>query len=272
MNAHTTGKAYLVGAGPGHPELITVRGLKLIQQADVILYDRLIPQELLAEARPGAELIFAGKGPRHAVLGQDATTALLIQKVCQGLQVVRLKGGDPFVFGRGGEEALALAAAGLPFEVVPGISSAIAGPGAAGIPVTHRGLSTAFAVVTGHVAPDGVYSVDGANVLTPWDALAKMPTLVLLMGVRHLDKVCAALIAAGRSPATPAAAISWAATEHQKVARASLAGLPEAARAARLAIPVVSIIGEVVSVGDHLPDLLLGGPAAGFIPLPDEDD
>lgn len=238
------GKAYLVGAGPGRADLITVRGLRLLQRADVVLYDRLASSELLAETRPGAELIFVGKQPGHHVANQSEINQLLVDHVRQGKQVVRLKGGDPFVFGRGGEEALALHAAGLSFEIVPGISSAIAAPAFAGIPVTQRKVATAFAVVTGHECTTS----SGVD----WAALARIPTLVVLMGVAHIGAIAAQLMAAGRLPSLPAAAIQWGSTEQQRVLRTTLGQLASEMAAAEIDSPAVIVIGEVAALHDQL--------------------
>jgi uroporphyrin-III C-methyltransferase len=238
------GKAYLVGAGPGAAELITVRGLRLVQRADVILYDRLIAPELLEEARPDAELIYVGKQPHYHVATQEEINQLLVEKVRAGHQVVRLKGGDPFVFGRGGEEALALQAAGLPFEIVPGISSALAAPAYAGIPVTQRGVATSFAVVTGHACTES----SG----TDWSALARIPTLVILMGVSQIAHIAEQLLGAGRAAETPAAAIQWGSTDQQQVVRATLATLAYAIDVAGVESPATIVIGEVAALHDQL--------------------
>jgi uroporphyrin-III C-methyltransferase len=258
-----SGKAYLVGAGPGRPDLITVRGLTLLRQADVVLYDHLIARELLDEIQPHAERMFVGKDPERHTVTQEVINELLVDRVRAGLQVVRLKGGDPFIFGRGGEEALALAHAGLPFEIVPGVSSALAVPAYAGIPVTHRNISTAFAVVAGHEAPGKPHSH------TDWSALAHVPTLVILMGTRRAGAICAALVAAGRDPQTPAAAISWGTTDRQQVARAPLAALPEALSNAQLPLPVVLVVGDVAALADELDWFQPDGAAAGFIGMGD---
>ncbi len=239
-----TGKGYLVGAGPGAAELITVRGLRLIQRADVIIYDRLAAPELLDEARPDAELIYVGKEPGHHAVKQGQINALLVEHVAAGKQVVRLKGGDPFIFGRGGEEALALRAAGLTFEIVPGISSAIAAPAYAGIPVTQRGVATSFTVVTGH-------SCDESSG-TDWATLARMPTLVVLMGVANIEQIATHLLAAGRSAETPVAAVQWGTTTDQQVVRATLATVAFALRVAKLSSPAVIVIGEVAALHDEL--------------------
>jgi len=211
---NSVGTVYLVGAGPGDPGLITVKGLKLIQSADVILYDRLAPPELLTEARPDAELIDVGKYPGHPRLTQAEINALMIQKVYTYPMVVRLKGGDPFVFGRGGEEALACSLAGVPFVVVPGVSSAIAVPAYAGIPVTQRGLTSSFTVFAGHEDP----TKDTSNI--DYEALAKVATsgtLVVLMGVMYLPQISAKLMEFGVDPTTPAACIEWGTTAQQRV-------------------------------------------------------
>jgi uroporphyrin-III C-methyltransferase len=252
------GKAYLVGGGPGRADLITVRGLNLLRQAEVVLYDRLIAQELLQEAPPNAELIFVGKGPDRHMLPQEEINQLLVERVKAGKQVVRLKGGDPFVFGRGGEEVLALAEAGLCFEIVPGISSVLAAPAYAGIPVTHRGMVTSFAVVTGHEDPTKPEST------TDWAVLARIPTLILLMAVKHIADICAELIQAGRAAETPAAAISWATTDYQQVLRVTLGNLPEAIKTQKLPTPVVTVIGEVAALADQLAWFQPDGDASGF--------
>jgi uroporphyrin-III C-methyltransferase len=232
---------YIVGAGPGDPDLITVKGLACLRRADVVLYDRLAPQELLAEARPGAELIDVGKQPQRHRRSQEQINALLIARARAGLTVVRLKGGDPFVFGRGGEECQALAAAGIPFEVVPGVSSAIAVPAYAGIPVTQRGVSTAFTVLTGHTAEDDAFD---------WEAVPGAGTLVLLMGVRHLAEITRRLIEHGRSPDTPAAVIQHGTTQDQRVVVGTLADI--ARRAGTIESPATTVIGEVVALREQI--------------------
>ncbi len=257
-----TGMAYLVGAGPGRPDLITVRGLALLRAADVVIYDRLIPHDLLDEVRPQAEKIFVGKqgyGPR--AMPQESINALLVERVQAGLQVVRLKGGDGFVFGRGGEECLALAAAGLAFEVVPGISSAIAAPAYAGIPVTHRGQASAFTVVAGYEDPT---KEDSQN---DWSQMAGAPTLVVLMAVRSAANICEVLVAYGRDPESPAAAIASASTLHQNVVRSTLAGLAQAMATAGIRAPAVLVFGDVVEFHDLLDWFTPGGGGTGFVPL-----
>ncbi len=254
-----TGKAYLVGAGPGRPDLITVRGLRLLQRAEVVIYDHLIARELLAEVPATAELIFAGKDPQHHTFAQEAITQLLVKQVQRGRQVVRLKGGDPFVFGRGGEEALALVRAGLPFEVVPGVTAAIAVPAYAGVPVTHRGVAPAFAVVTGHEA------AGHANDRTDWRALSHLHTLVIMMGLGQIHTICTALLEAGRAPHTPAIAISWGTTDHQQTVRGTIATLPAVLDQHPLPTPSVIVIGDVAALADTLAWFQPDGSASGFI-------
>ena len=248
------GRVSLVGAGPGDPGLLTVRALERLREADVVVYDRLVNPELLDEAPAEALRIFAGKRVGAHCLPQAAINALLVHHASAGRFVVRLKGGDPFVFGRGGEEALALAKAGIPFEVVPGISSAIAVPAYAGIPVTHRGIAASFAVLTGHEDPtkDGE-AVDWARLATAVD------TLVILMGVGTLPRIAARLLAAGRSGDTPAAVIRRGTTEAEETVVGTLGDM--AARAARLQAPAVIVIGEVVAFRSLLARSLLDAVA-----------
>jgi uroporphyrinogen III methyltransferase/synthase len=230
---------HLVGAGPGDPGLVTVRALDLVRRADVVVYDRLIPRSLLDAARPDAVLVDVGKGPGDAPVGQDEINALLVEHGRAGGTVVRLKGGDPFLFGRGGEEAEALAAAGIDFEVVPGVSSALAAPAYAGIPVTHRGLSTHVTIVTGHEDPaKGRTDVD-------WEALGAVGgTLVVLMGVGHLAEITARLVAGGRAPATPAAAVRWGTRPDQRTLRGTLADIADMGVEA----PAAVVIGDVAAL------------------------
>lgn len=244
------GSVAIVGAGPGDPRLITVRGLELLRRADVVVYDRLVDSKLLEEAPPEARLVFAGKACGTHALSQHEINALLIAEARRGHRVVRLKGGDAFVFGRGGEEALALAEAGIHFEVVPGVTSAVAVPAAAGIPLTHRGVASSFAVVTGHQEPGGASRVD-------WSRLAgAVDTLVVLMGLAHLGAIAQELIAHGRDPETPAALIERGTTEAQRTVTTTLAELPEAAATAGLESPVIAVIGDVVSLRPHLGGLM----------------
>ena len=237
------GKVYLVGAGPGDPRLITVRGVECLRRAEVVVYDRLAAPELLDHAPPSAERVFVGKGPRQHTMSQDEINALLVQEGAAGKVVVRLKGGDPYVFGRGGEEGIALAGAGVPFEVVPGITSSIAGPASAGIPVTHRNIASSFAVVTGHEDPTK------PETAIRWQGLANGPdTLVFLMGVEHLDEIVGRLLEHGRPPDEPVAAIRWATTLQQQVVDGTLATIVERVRAAALRPPAVLVVGRVAAL------------------------
>ncbi|MDX1994732.1 MAG: uroporphyrinogen-III C-methyltransferase [bacterium] len=239
------GKVYLVGAGPGDPGLITVKGLELLRGADVIVYDRLIPMELLAQARPDAEQINAGKLPQKHRLSQEEINAVLVDRAQKGAMVVRLKGGDPFVFGRGGEEALACDTAGIPFEIVPGVSSAVAVPAYAGVPVTHRQITSAFTVFTGHEDPTkDETSVDYAALA----AAARLGTLVLLMGVGRLPQITDQLMAHGVEANTPAVCIEWGTTPGQRVVEGLLSDIAIRAAAAALQPPALTVIGDVVTL------------------------
>ncbi len=263
------GRVSLVGAGPGDPGLLTARALALIAEADVILHDRLIPAEALAGARPDAELLFVGKEGGGASVPQEQTEALMVDRARAGAHVVRLKGGDPFVFGRGGEEARVLRDAGIPFEVVPGITSGIAAPAYAGIPVTHRDHASAVALVTGHGRADG----DGdeqAPTGIDWPGLAAFPgTLVFYMGVRQLEHIAGSLIAAGRSPDEPAAIVERGTLPDQREVVATLATIAERAREANVRPPSVTVVGAVAALGAELSwrpaaaPLRGGGPLAG---------
>ncbi len=250
----SSGRVVLVGAGPGDPELITLRGLKWLRRADVVVYDQLASAELLDEAQEGALRIFAGKSAGWHCLEQSAINAILIHHARSGRLVVRLKGGDPFVFGRGGEEILACARAGVAVEVVPGVSAAIAVPAAAGIPVTHRGLASSFAVVTGHEDPAKLEpAVD-------WERLGTaVDTLVILMGVGALPRIAARLLAAGREANTPAAVIHRGTTEAEETVVGTLGDI--AGRAARLQAPAIIVIGEAVALRSLLARPLLAAVA-----------
>jgi uroporphyrinogen III methyltransferase / synthase len=234
-----TGKVWLVGAGPGDPRLITVRGLELLRCADAVVYDRLVSAELVEHAPSHAERFDVGKARGHQRASQKEITALLICLARAGRQVVRLKGGDPFVFGRGGEEALALEAAGIIWEVVPGISAAIAAPALAGIPLTQRDMAGSFAVTTGHVglAQPGLTHAD---------------TLVVLMAVDQLENIVGTLLEQGRIPETPAALVQAASTAAQHTVRATLGTLIEAARHARIAPPATLVVGPTVALSQEL--------------------
>lgn len=237
------GRIYLIGAGPGDPGLITVKGLECIKKADVIVYDRLANPGLLTHRKPGAELIYVGKLPDRHTLSQEEINELLAALGQKGNVVARLKGGDPFVFGRGGEEAEHLRQAGVAFEVVPGVTSAIAVPAYAGIPVTHRGLSASFTVITGHEDPDKTES--GID----WTRLALDPgTLIFLMGVENLSEITANLLEKGKKPSTPAAVIRWGTRSEQEVVAGTLENIGQRVREAGLASPAVTIVGDVVSL------------------------
>ncbi|MGH2736773.1 MAG: uroporphyrinogen-III C-methyltransferase [Actinomycetota bacterium] len=234
------GRVYLVGAGPGDPELITVRGLDLLRSCDVVLYDRLVPPELLDEAPDAAERIFVGKQPGQAHSRQIVADALMIDKARARKSIVRLKGGDPFVFGRGGEELELLAEAGVGFEVVPGVTSAVAAGTYAGIPVTHRGVAASFAVVTANEEAEGRIN---------WADLATGPdTLVLMMGVKSLRSVAARLIEHGRAPETPAAMVEWASLPRQRTVTATLETIAGRIEEAGLKSPATTIVGDVVGL------------------------
>lgn len=239
-----SGKVYLVGAGCGDPELITWKGLNLLRKCDVVLYDDLVAGKLLEETRKDCELFFVGKRYGKHSLPQHETNALLVEKAKAGKMVVRLKGGDPFVFGRGGEEVMALQAAQIPYEVVSGVTSSIAVPAAAGIPVTHRKVARSFHVITGHTA------ADGETTLTEnLDVLAKLEgTLVFLMGLHHLEEICDGLMQGGKEGKTPAAVISKGTTPQQKIVRAELDQLAAKVRAAELEAPAVIVIGETAEL------------------------
>jgi uroporphyrin-III C-methyltransferase/precorrin-2 dehydrogenase/sirohydrochlorin ferrochelatase len=242
-----TGSVALVGGGPGDAGLITVRGRRLLAEADVVVVDKLAPRSLLAELDPGVEVIDAGKAPHAHNLTQDQINELIVRRALAGQRVVRLKGGDPFVFGRGGEEALACVRAGVPFSVVPGVTSAVAVPAYAGIPVTHRGVTQDFAVVSAHLDP----SHPGATV--DWEALARGPgTLVLLMGVAHLEEISAELIKRGRDAATPVAVIRDGTLPGQQVLTSTLGAVAEEAARAGIRPPAVVVVGEVVRLRELL--------------------
>ena len=240
--AARAGVVYLVGAGPGDPGLITRRALELVASADVILHDRLIPAEALAGAREDAEVLYVGKEPGDSSVPQDRIEALLIERAKEGKSVVRLKGGDPFVFGRGGEEAEALANAGVEFEVVPGVTAGVAAPAYAGIPVTHRDDASAVAFVTGHEDPDK------PETALDWEALGRFPgTLVLYMGVKKLPEISERLIAAGRDPSEPAAVIERGTMPGQRVVEGSLESIATAAEEAEVGPPAATVIGPVAA-------------------------
>jgi uroporphyrin-III C-methyltransferase/precorrin-2 dehydrogenase/sirohydrochlorin ferrochelatase len=257
------GSVVLVGGGPGDPGLVTVRGRHAVAGADVVLADHLAPQALLASLPPEVEVIDASKLPRGRSMAQEQINALLVDRARQGKRVVRLKGGDPFVFGRGYEELEACTAAGVPVEVVPGITSAIAVPGLAGIPVTHRGLTHEFVVVSGHVPPGHPAS------LVDWSALGRLRgTVVVLMGVDTAPAIAAELIAHGRSPQAPVAVVSDGATPAQRTVRTTLAGLGQALAEEGVRPPAVWVVGEVVALSAAGP----GATDTAPDPVPDTED
>jgi uroporphyrin-III C-methyltransferase/precorrin-2 dehydrogenase/sirohydrochlorin ferrochelatase len=250
-----TGSGALIGGGPGDAGLMTVLGRRLLAEADVVVVDKLAPRSLLAELDPEVEVIDAGKAPHAHNLTQQQINELIVSRALAGQRVVRLKGGDPFVFGRGGEEALACAAAGVPVQVVPGITSAVAVPAYAGIPVTHRGITQDFAVVSAHLDP----SQPGATV--DWESLARGPgTLVLLMGVAHLEEISAELIKRGRDAATPVAVIRDGTLPTQQVLTSTLGQVAADADRARVRPPAVVVIGEVVRLREVLATAGLAAP------------
>jgi uroporphyrinogen III methyltransferase / synthase len=239
-----TGKVFLVGAGPGDPGLLTLRGAEALRQADVVVYDRLVSGEVLDLAPPSAERVYAGKAPGQAAIDQGSINDLLVERAREGMQVVRLKGGDPFVFGRGGEEALACARAEVAFEVVPGVTSAVAAPAFAGIPVTHRGLAASVAIVT--ASGSGGRQVELHRVATAVD------TLVVLMAAGRLADVCHALIEAGRPATEPAAIVQWATTPKQRTVTATLSDLPALAARTGIKAPATLVVGAVVNLSPLL--------------------
>ena len=241
------GMVYLVGAGPGDYKLISLRGHEYIQIADTIVYDRLADERLLAAARPDAEMIYVGKASSQHTMRQEEINQVLVDKAQEGKIVVRLKGGDPFVFGRGGEEALKLVENGIPFEVVPGITSAISVPAYAGIPVTHRGIATSFAVVTGHEDPTKSEST------IKWDKLATgVDTLVFLMGVENLPHITAKLIENGRPATTPAAVIRWGTKPEQRVLETTVGRAAQDVAEQGLKPPAIFLVGEVAALRQQL--------------------
>lgn len=238
------GIVYLVGAGPGDPRLITLRGAEVLRDADVVVHDRLASAALLDLAPDGAERIYAGKKPGEALLDQGEIDVVVVSRALQGKKVVRLKGGDPFVFGRGGEEALACRRAGVPFEVVPGVSSAFAAPAHAGIPLTHRGVAASFAVVTATRREDTIEQIARIG--------SAVDTVVVLMAVGKLSETCAALVGGGRSPDEPAALIRSASTPQQQTLLSTLRDLPSAAEAGSMGSPATLVVGRVAAMAEEL--------------------
>ena len=242
-----TGIVYLVGAGPGDPGLMTRRSLELIASADAVLYDRLIPPGALDGARPDAELRYVGKEPGAAALSQEETNALLVELGRAGKRVVRLKGGDPFVFGRGGEEAEALTAAGVAFEVVPGVTAGVAAPAYAGIPVTHRDAASAVAFVTGHEDPEK------ADSALDWEALARFPgTLVFYMGIKRLPLIAERLTAAGRDPGEPAAVVERGTHPGQRTVVDTLGGIAARVQTEEIRAPAITLVGTVAELRETI--------------------
>jgi uroporphyrinogen III methyltransferase/synthase len=237
---------YLVGSGPGDPGLFTLKGVRCLQEADAVVYDRLAPRALLGYARPEAEKIYVGKKPGDSTMSQEEINDLLVEKGRAGMTVVRLKGGDPYIFGRGGEEALALKRAELPFEVVPGVTSGVAAPAYAGIPVTHRNVSTSVAFVAGHEDPTkGSSDVD-------WERLANgADTLVLYMGVGRLEEISKELIAAGKSRETPVACVRWGTVPEQRTVTGTLEDIADRVAEAGLRPPAVVVVGDVVALREE---------------------
>lgn len=240
---YSHGKVYLVGAGPGDPDLITVKGSKVLQKADVIVYDRLANPELLSITSDQSEHLYVGKRPDKPSVSQAQINHILITKAREGKIVARLKGGDPFVFGRGGEECEALNAEDIPFEVVPGISSALAAPAFAGIPVTHRGVARSFTVVTGH-------TIKNADTFANWDHLVHTDTLVVLMGMRSLPQIAETLIKHGRDADTPVGVIEKATYASQKIVLGTLQTIAD--KVESLSPPGTIVIGELASKSEHL--------------------
>jgi uroporphyrin-III C-methyltransferase len=231
---------YLVGAGPGDPELITVKGLKLIQKADVIIYDFLIDKQLLSFAKKEAELICVGKSSSHHTMDQKEINKLLAQKASQHQIVVRLKNGDPFVFGRGAEEAISLAEQNIPFEVISGVSSAIAVPASAGVPLTHRDYASSIAIITGHRRDDGEVKI------------AKADTLVFLMPVANLERITKKLLEEGKNSETPCILIAKGTFPDQKVVRGNLGNIMDCSKKEGVKPPAILVVGEVVNLRDSL--------------------
>ncbi len=249
LNIQTLGKVYLIGAGPGDPGLITVKGLKALQQAEVVVYDYLVNPLFLEEVQAGAEIIYVGKKAGCHTVSQEGINELLVCHARQGKVVARLKGGDPFVFGRGAEEAQELRAAGIPFEVIPGISSAIAVPAYAGIPVTHRDYASSFTVVTGHENPKRPLSESRIN----WQGLAQIDgTVVFLMGVGNLAEISRNLVDAGQSPFTPVAVIEWGTMAEQRTITGDLTTIAELAILNDIKAPAVIVVGQVVNLQPQL--------------------
>jgi uroporphyrin-III C-methyltransferase len=239
-------KVYLVGAGPGDEDLLTIKALKCIKKSDVILYDRLVNKEILKHAKPDCDLIYCGKLPNYHTMKQETINHFLVKYAKNGKVVTRLKGGDPFIFGRGGEEAEALAINNIPYEIVPGITSGVAASAYAGIPVTHRDLSASVAFVTGHRR-------EGADEETKWESLAKgIDTLAIYMGVSNLPYIQQKLVKYGKDPNTPVAVIHWGTTDVQRTITGTLENIYDLVKQQNISNPSMIIVGEVVSLRDKL--------------------
>lgn len=244
---HQIGFVWLIGAGPGDPELITLKAVRALKNADVVLYDALVNHDLLEYCPPHCQRIYVGKREGRHTLPQEEINAQLIELARKHSKIVRLKGGDPFVFGRGGEEALALAEAGIPFDVVPGISAGISVPSAAMIPVTHRGVATEVTFVTGHLAKDGI------GFQERWEHLAKTPgTLVIFMALTALDEITRALIAGGQSPDRPTALIANGTTPTQTIVVGTLSTISSLVKSSKVSPPALCVVGEVVNLSSQL--------------------
>ncbi len=260
MTPELPGTVYLVGAGPGDPELLTLKAHRLLRSCDALVYDSLIPRELLDLAPPGAVRHFVGKRRGHHSVPQPDTNAVLVDLARRHRSVVRLKGGDPFLFGRGGEEAAHLAAQGIPVEVVPGVTAGVAAPAYAGIPVTHRRAGSSVTFVTGHE------EIDKARPGVDWRGLARSSdALVIYMGLHNLERICEELMAAGLPPSTPAAAIQQGTVRGQRVVVTELGELADRVQAAGIASPSIVVVGEVVA---HRVESCSPAPAAAEMPIP----
>jgi uroporphyrin-III C-methyltransferase len=241
-----SGFVFIVGAGPGDPKLLTIRGLECIQQADVILYDRLVNPKILTHSKADAELIYCGKAPGRHGLIQDEIHRVLVEQANLGKKVLRLKGGDPFVFGRGAEEAQILRKAAIPFEIVPGITAGIAAPAYAGIPVTHRDHAASFAIVTGHGRPEK--EQDFLN----WSALAQIDTVAFYMSIGNIAHITNSLIASGKSETTPVAVIEWGTTEKQRTITGSLGRIAKDIEFHGISNPSMILVGDVVGLREQI--------------------
>lgn len=252
------GKAFIVGAGPGDPDLITVKALKCIQNADIILYDRLVNPELLNEAKQDCHLIYCGKQPNYHTMQQETINHLLVKYTKQGKNVVRLKGGDPFVFGRGAEEVEALVENGLPVEVVPGITAGVAAPAYAGIPITHRELGSSFAIVTGHKPKGKPTDINWKSLATAVD------TLAIYMGITNLPYICEELIMHGKNKNTPVAIIQQGTTRHQRTVTGTLSSIVSIVKKEGIQNPAMIVVGEVVTFRGKISLLEAGGKADSY--------